>query len=110
MAQAHHQSGERFAVKPLGPRIEGARTTALIKAEQLELVRIVLHAGKGLPLHQVAGEITFLCLEGRIDFITSTSHLSLEPGDMVHLACNEPHALSADEDASALLTICLPRP
>ncbi|MDY0749063.1 cupin [Paucibacter sp. R3-3] len=109
MAQAHHKSGERFVVKPLGKGLGDARTTALIKAEQLELVRIVLHAGKGLPMHQVAGEITVLCLEGRIDFETSTTHLSLEAGDIVHLACNEPHALSAVEDASALLTICLPK-
>ena len=39
---------------------------ALFKTEELEVIRLVLAAGKSLPPHKVPGEITIQCLEGRI--------------------------------------------
>ena len=48
MARPHAKSGQVVSVLPLGEHLSGARTTPLLKADQLEVVRIVLHAGKGL--------------------------------------------------------------
>ena len=107
MAQPHAQSGQVVNLSPLADRLPDERTTAIIKAEQLEVVRIVLAAGKTMPEHSVRGEITVLCLEGRIAFSTPTGTQELGPADFIHLARGAPHALRAVVDASALLTICL---
>ncbi len=111
MAQPHVQSGQIASVRALGERLQGARTTALLKAEQLEVVRLVLPAGTTMREHQTPGEITVQCIEGRIEFTTPAASHLLEAGDFIHLRGAEPHALRAVHDSSALVTICLlPRP
>lgn len=107
MAQQHARSGERVSVLPLRERLAETRTTAVIKAEQLEVVRIVLMAGKEMREHSAPGEITVLCVEGEIVFRTPSSEQTLVAGDFVHLGRGVPHALKAVLDSSALLTICL---
>lgn len=111
MAQPHVPSGQVVSVLPLGERLAQARTTALLKSEQLEIARIVLPAGKRMPEHKTPGELTVQCIEGRIEFSTSAAVHVLTAGDLIHLRGEEPHALRALSDASALLTLCLaPRP
>lgn len=110
MAQTHARSGQIVSVLPLGDRLGSVRTTAILKANQLEVVRLVLPAGKGLPEHRAPGEITVQCIEGRIEFQTPTALHVLEAGDFIHLRGNEPHALKATVDSSALLTLCIAKP
>ncbi len=110
MAQPHAKSGEVVSVRPLGEGLAGARTTAVLKAEQLEVVRLVLHAGKGLREHQAPGEITVQCLEGDVEFRTPEAAHRLRAGDFIHLRCAEPHSLLALTDSSVLVTICLDAP
>lgn len=107
MAQPHARSGEVVSVAPLGSALAAARTTALIKAAQLEVVRLVLAAGQVLREHQVPGEITVQCLEGEVAFELPGATRTLAPGDWLHLAARAPHALRALSDASLLVTICL---
>lgn len=107
MAQPHAQSGQVVSVRALGTGLTGARTTALLKAEQLEVVRVVLPQGATLREHQTPGEITVQCLEGRIEFTTPAAIQVLDAGDFIHLRAGEPHALRALQDSSALVTICL---
>jgi quercetin dioxygenase-like cupin family protein len=63
--------------------------------------------GKTLPEHQVQGEISVLCLEGRLRFTSPEGTVELGPMDFVHLGRGVPHALTALADSSAVLTICL---
>jgi quercetin dioxygenase-like cupin family protein len=107
MAQPHAASGEIIDVRPLGAALHERVTTALIKSNQMELVQLVLPSGKALPEHRVSGEITVQCIEGLIAFTTPTISLRLAPGQLVHLAAGEAHALLALADSTALLTICL---
>ena len=107
MAQPHARSGEVVSVAPLGPALAGARTAALIKAAQLEVVRLVLPAGQVLREHRVPGEITVQCLEGEVEFVLPGATHRLVAGDWLHLAARAPHALRALSDASLLVTICL---
>lgn len=107
MAQPHARSGQVVPLHPLAAASPPARTTAILKAEQLEVVQVVLAAGKSMPEHHVPGEITLLCLAGRIVLRTPGAELQVGPGDFVHLGRGEPHALTALEDATVLLTICL---
>jgi quercetin dioxygenase-like cupin family protein len=107
MAQPHARSGDVVHLAPLADQLAAERSTAILKSEQLEVVRIVLAKGKSLPEHRVQGEITVLCLEGRIAFSTADGVRELGPMDFILLRRGEPHALTALADASALLTICL---
>jgi quercetin dioxygenase-like cupin family protein len=107
MAIPHARSGESIDVRPLGDRLSGAHTVALFKSDELEVVRLVLLAGKSLPPHKVPGEITIQCIEGRIDVtVEGTSHV-LGAGQLLFLRGDVPHGVVALESASALVTIVL---
>ena len=110
MAQVHAASGDIVDIRPLGAALPQYRTAAILKADQLELVRIVLLAGQTLKQHSAPGEITVLCLEGEIQFSTSSGIHLLVAGQLIHLAAGEPHSLTARAAASALVTMCLVRP
>jgi quercetin dioxygenase-like cupin family protein len=105
MAQTHAQSGQVVSVLPLGDQLKDARTTALLKADQMEIVRVVMLAGHEMREHKAPGEITVQCIEGRIEFRTPARSQILEPGDLIHLRSKEPHALQAITDSSALVTM-----
>jgi quercetin dioxygenase-like cupin family protein len=94
-------------VRPLSTGFDVARTTTLVKTKQLELIRLVLPAGKEISEHQVAGEITVQCLEGQVEFTSNDVTRSLSGGDLVYLAGARMHSLRAVENSSLLLTILL---
>jgi quercetin dioxygenase-like cupin family protein len=106
MAIHHAVSGELINIRPLAGELAGAVTHTLYKSEHVEVFRVVLRAGKAMPPHRVAGEITVQCLEGSIEFITGITQV-MRAGDMLCLAGGEMHALKAVEDASVLVTLLL---
>lgn len=107
MAIPHAGSGDVIDVTPLGEGLRQAITTTLVKSDQLEVIRLVLPAGKGIAEHRAPGEITVQCLEGTIEFQAHGGPRTLQAGQMLYLAGGEPHALKAVADASVLLTILL---
>lgn len=107
MAIHHAAPAEVFDVRPLGASFSGARTNALVKTDTLEVIRIVLPAGKRLPPHRVEGEITVQCLEGHIVFDADGTEHKLTPGQMLYLPGGATHALRGVEDSSVLVTILL---
>jgi len=110
MAIPHATAGQSIVVQPLGERLAGAKTVALFKAQDLEVMRLVLQAGKSLPPHQVAGEITIQCIEGTLDVsVDDRSHV-LNAGQLLFLAGGAQHGVTALQDASALVTIALRKP
>lgn len=107
MAIKHATSGDLVSTLPLGLALQDTPSHALVKGRDLEVIRLVLPAGKAMPDHQVSGEVTVLCLEGRIEMTVSQGVRTMQAGDHVYLDAREPHSLRALEDASALLTISL---
>lgn len=107
MAIHHAASAEVFDVRPLGPALRESKTTVWVKTDMLEVIRIVLPAGKQLPPHRVEGEITVQCLEGRMAFDADGTEHELAQGQMLYLAGGATHALRGITDASALVTILL---
>lgn len=105
MAIHHATSGEPVNVQPLGERLSTDKTIALFKSSDLEVIRLVLLAGKSMPVHQVAGEITLQCLEGRLEVMADGQGCALEAGHLLFLAAGVPHSVTALQDASALLTL-----
>jgi len=107
MAIPHAASGQVIDVRPLGSAIPQSVTTTLVKTKQLEVIRLVLPAGKEIPSHQVSGEITVQCLEGDIEFRAAGQSQVLSAGQLLYLSGNEPHSLKAIQNASVLVTIQL---
>ena len=107
MAIHHASSGELIDIRPLKGDLKSAITKTLYKSQRLEVFRMILLAGKETPAHQVAGEITVLCLEGHVEFAFGETRRSMREGDLICLAGGENHALKAMEDSSVLVTILL---
>ncbi len=107
MAIPHAQSAEIVDVHPLGTALTTAVTRTLVKTRALEVIRLVLPAGKEIPTHKAPNEITVQCLEGRVVFTAEGKTQELTAGQLLYLASAEPHALKAVEDSSLLVTLLL---
>lgn len=107
MALHHASSGEVIAIHPLGDQLEQAASVAYLKSEQLEIMRIVLGAGKSVPEHQVNGEMTLQCIEGEVEVLAHGTCRTLHPYEMVFLAANVPYALRAARNSSLLMTVAV---
>jgi quercetin dioxygenase-like cupin family protein len=107
MAIPHAASGQVVDIRPLGAGLKQSMTTTLIKTDKLEVIRLVLPAGKEIPPHQVTGEITVQCLEGVVGFSAQGKTTVLEAGKLLYLSGSELHALKGIEDSSVLVTVLL---
>ena len=109
MAIPHAQPGELVDVRPLGSALASAQTKTLVRAEQVEVIRLVVPAGKEIAEHNAKGEIIVQCLEGRVVFTAFGKTHNLETGKLLYLPTGEPHTVKGIENASLLLTILLPK-
>jgi quercetin dioxygenase-like cupin family protein len=107
MAIPHATSGQIIDIRPLGASLKQTVTSTIIKTDRLEVIRLVLPAGKDIPQHQVSGEITVQCLEGKINFTAQGQAKVLQAGQLLYLSGSESHGLKGIEDSSALVTILL---
>ena len=109
MAIPHAQPGEIVDVRSLGSALALVQTQTLVRAEQVEVIRLVVPAGKEIEEHKAKGEITVQCLEGRVGFTAFGKTQNLEGGSLLYLPTGEPHKVKGIENASLLLTILLPK-
>ena len=98
-------SNEVISVGPLGPELAASKTSTLLKTEHMQVIRLVVPAGKEIPAHDAPGEITVQCIEGRVAFTAAGKTQELGPGRLIYLTAGETHALRGIEDASLLVTI-----
>ena len=108
MSIQHAKSGEIVQL-PLGADLSSSKTTTLVKTADLELIRLVLPAGKEIPTHKAPGELTVQCLEGRVAFTAQGKTQDLTSGQLLFLGAVEAHAVKGVEDSSLLVTILLTR-
>jgi quercetin dioxygenase-like cupin family protein len=108
MSIPHATSGD-VVLLPLGSTLGTSKTTTLVKTSALELIRLILPAGKEIPSHQAPGEITVQCLEGRVAFTALGMTQDLRSGELLYLAAGEPHAVKGIENSSLLVTLLLPK-
>jgi len=94
-------------VRPYGASLVDTQTTTLVKTKSLEIIRMVIPAGKKVAEHSVQGEVVVQCLEGKIAFNCGGTQQELEAGHLLFLDCDEPHSLQGLVDASLLVTILL---
>lgn len=107
MAIPHAKPAQVIDIRPLGTELNDAQTTTLVKTDYLEVIRLVLLAGKEIMRHNVPGEITVQCLEGDVVFSTDESECRLTAGKLLYLCGADEHALRAIDDSSLLVTILL---
>lgn len=107
MAIPHAKPGDEIDVRPLGSALAATKTSTLLKTERIEVVRLIMAAGKEIAQHKAPGEITVHCLEGRIAFTALGQTQELTAGKLLYLGPGEPHSVKCVEDASFLLTILL---
>ncbi|WP_339731600.1 cupin domain-containing protein [uncultured Gimesia sp.] len=105
MTQSYIKAGELIDVSPLGSELESTKTATLVKTDDLEIIRLILKAGKSLPNHTAPGILTVHCLEGRVQFKCLNQTHELTAGKLIHLPDAEPHAVECLESAALLLTI-----
>lgn len=107
MALPHASPGQVIDISPLGDQLRQQCSIALFKSVEIEVLRLVLPAGEGMPPHKVQGEITIQCLEGVLDVVADGSHHVLTARTLLFLQSQSLHSLKAREDASVLLTVVL---
>lgn len=109
MAKPHAKSGQVIDLRPLGAGLKIEKTTALVKSESFEAIRLIIRAGVEIPPHQVTGNITLHCLESCVLLGLTESLLELSAGEWVYLTGNTRHFVKGIEDSSLLLTIMFDR-
>jgi quercetin dioxygenase-like cupin family protein len=108
MALPHAEPGEVIDLRPLGPALGGTQTATLVKTPFLEIIRLILLAGKETcHHHELAGEVMVHSLEGLITVQINGDSRVLEAGQMLYLSGGQPHSLRGVENSSVLLTILL---
>ena len=80
MAIPHAKPGELVDVRPLGTSLASAQTHTLVRADQVEVIRLVVPAGKEIEEHKAKGEIVVQCLEGKVAFTAFGKTHNLETG------------------------------
>jgi quercetin dioxygenase-like cupin family protein len=106
MAIPHAYFGMPVDLRPLGDALATTETTALVKNNAFEAIRLVLPKGREVCHdHEVEGMITLYCIEGRVALSASGGTHDLPAGHWVYLMRHDPHTLRALEDSSVLLTV-----
>ena len=107
MAIQHATPGQPIDIRAFGTTLSDTVSYALFKSGELEVIRLVLPAGKSMPVHQVPGEITIQCVEGKMEVtINGRAHL-LPAGHLMYLPGGVSHSVLGLENSSGLLTIVL---
>jgi quercetin dioxygenase-like cupin family protein len=105
MALPHAAPAEAIELAAL--RQPGTLSSALFKTEQLEVMHLVVDAGKSLPPHHVAGPMTVQCLAGEVRFSAAGKNVELRTGQMLYLLGGETYSLVALHDSALLVTLVL---
>jgi len=105
MALRHATSGEIVEIRPLGDAVSEVPSTAIVRDDHIEVMRLVLPAGKTIPEHQVAGPITVHCLEGEVEIFAHNEAKRLRARELMYLSGGVSHAFHALSDSSVLVTV-----
>lgn len=105
MAIKHVIPGQRIHLRPEGQDLATAVTSAIVKHDQFEVIRLVIPKGHKIPPHRVSGPITVHCLAGSLNFTSGDNTQVLNAGDWLFLEGDSMHALEGILDALVLVTI-----
>jgi len=107
MAIAHAVSGEVVDLLAPGQPSTPDRTIAIFKAPDLEVMRLVLPAGKQVPDHSVPGSLTVQCLHGKVELQTPGQTSTLAAGQFAYLRGGVTYGILALQDSDVLVTMVI---
>lgn len=105
MNQGHIEPAEVINLNTLKGDMDQRASYALVKSSDMEVIRMVLPAGKEIDEHSVSGEISVQCLKGHVLFSVDGKTEEINRGDWLYLKRDQPHSLSALRDSVLLVTI-----
>lgn len=108
MAATQGEPGEVLEVAVSAKRLASAQTKALVKSKNLQVIRLAVAAGKQMETHKAPGELTLVCVQGKVTLFVEGRPRKLAAGQLVYLPPGVPHALRGEEDSVLLLTIVTP--
>ncbi len=91
MAIPHAKPGDVVDVRPLGSALAKAQSKTLVRADQLEVIRLIVPAGKKIEEHKAKGEIGIHCQERCVVSSAFGKEQILEAGQLLYLPTGEPH-------------------
>lgn len=105
MALEHASSGDVIGVRPFGIRLREHLSSALLRTERFELMRLALPEGKRVREHEATGPLTLQCIEGVVDVVVQGEAKPLCAGELIYIESGTPYALLARQDASLLMSL-----
>lgn len=84
---------------------ENSCRLTLMKTSQVEVMQLIIPAGRDVPTHQAQGDLVLHCLEGRVSFFAPGKTYDLTPGQLLQLSIDEPFSIHAIDNASVLVTL-----
>jgi quercetin dioxygenase-like cupin family protein len=97
--------GQTVFLHPLVARGETSRQSTLVKTSQVEVIQLIVPAGRDVPTHKVQGELVVHCLQGEFSLTALGNTYELKSGQLLHLLIDQPFSIRAIEDSSLLVTI-----
>ena len=117
MALQHLSPGQPQALLPERPVPAEFESRALFKGQDLEVIRLLMPAGRHMLAHRVDGEITLQCLQGRVEVGSAElpsgqtrPTARLDAGELLFMQRGDPHELRAVLPSVVILTIALRAP
>lgn len=106
MAIPHASPGIPVDLHPAGESLSESTTTALVKNDAFEVIRLILPRGRDVCHHrEVEGPVLFHCLEGRIALTADGATHEIPAGHWTYLPGHSPHTLRGVDDSLVLLTL-----
>jgi len=109
MATPHARSGELIEILPFAETFPLEQSTALVRSDHWEVLRLVLPAGKVVPEHKVDSVTLLQCVEGSVELTAHGRTQRMRPGHLVYLQAREPHGWKALKDSQVLVTMLVSR-
>ena len=98
------EAGRCFLLEPVATVEQGIVSRAVLTTPALRLTLFHFAAGQELSEHTSKARALVQVLGGRCDFSVNGKVHALKAGDLLHLPPGAPHALTATENFSMLLT------
>lgn len=105
MNQGHVESGEVINLTTLKKDMEVDASYALVKTEDMEVIRMALPRGKTIDEHSVEGEMSVQCLRGHILFTVAGKPVDLTENEWLYLEKKQSFSYTVKRDTILLVTI-----
>ncbi len=99
-------ASQGIALPTPGAAGPGKDVAKVLETPRLKLATITLRGGTALPEHAAPMEVTIVALSGSGDLVLAGGErVRLDPGHMVALAPNTPHAVEPDGEEELILLV-----